>query len=302
MILRIAIISKYLKFVLPAIIVLIIVASIIITQSINQIDQQFDSQKAYSDVKYQLDLGPRTMDSAAHEEAEQWIISALLKSDWQVEIQQAEMSGQPIKNIIAKRGSGTPWIILASHYDSRSFADKDKDPAKRSQPVPGADDGASTVAILLELARVIPKNLNKQIWLVFFDNEDNGNSSGVSWSIGSENFVSHLQEKPNSVVVLDMLGDKNLNIYMEQNSNPDINTEIWGVAKELGYAQFIPMNKHSIIDDHIPFIQAGIRAVDVIDFDYPYWHTTQDTLDKISAESLKVVGDTILHWVEQYPK
>jgi len=265
-------------------------------------NQQFDAERAFEDVKYQVELGPRTMGSVAHEEAEQWIITALLQSDWQVEIQRAEISGQPLKNIIARRGSGSPWIILASHYDSRSFADKDKDPAKRSQAVPGADDGASTVAILLELARVIPKNYNKQIWLVFFDNEDNGNSSAVGWSIGSENFVSHLQGKPDSVVILDMLGDKDLNIYMEKNSNPEINTEIWGVAKELGYAQFLPTYKYSIIDDHIPFIKAGIRAVDVIDIDYPYWHTSQDTLDKISAESLKVVGDTILKWVGEYPR
>ena len=84
-----------------------------------------------------------------------------------------------------------------------------------------------------------------------------------------------------------MVGDKDLNIYMEGNSNPDLNTEIWSVAKELGYSQFIPTYKYDLIDDHIPFIQAGIRAVDVIDFDYPYWHTTNDTLDKVSAESLQ---------------
>jgi Peptidase family M28 len=138
--------------------------------------------------------------------------------------------------------------------------------------------------------------------LVFFDAEDNGNAYGSGWDIGSQYFVSKLIGKPDSVVILDMIGDKDLNIYMERNSNSELNSEIWGVASELGYSQFIPTFKYSLIDDHIPFLQAGIRAVDVIDFNYPYWHTVNDTLDKVSPESLKVVGRTILSWLEQYPR
>ena len=158
------------------------------------------------------------------------------------------------------------------------------------------------MAVLLELARVIPNNLDKQIWLVFFDAEDNGNAFGTGWDLGSEYFVSMLSGQPDSVIILDMIGDKDLNIYMEGNSNPDLNNEIWSVASELGYSQFIPKYKYNLIDDHTPFLNAGIRAVDVIDFDYPYWHTVEDTADKVSAESLQVVGDTIMKWLEQYPK
>ncbi len=262
----------------------------------------FNAQRAYNDVRYQVDLGPRTMGSVAHAQTTDWIISTLQKEDWQVEVQEvqgATVGNNHVKNIIAKRGSGTPWVILGSHYDSRTIADKDPNPDLRSQPVPGADDGASTVAILLELARVLPANLNKQVWLVFFDDEDNGNNSGAGWSIGSTYFVSQLKGKPDSVVILDMLGDKNLDIYMEKNSNPQLNNQIWAVAKELGYNQFIPTYKYAIIDDHLPFIESGIPAVDIIDIDYPYWHTTQDTLDKISADSLKAVGDTIFTWLER---
>ena len=97
-----------------------------------------------------------------------------------------------------------------------------------------------------------------------------------------------------------MIGDADLNIYKELNSNPELTDSIWAVAKELGYeSKFIPEYKHSMLDDHTPFVQAGIPAVDIIDFDYPYWHTVQDTPDKVSAESLDAVGETLLVWVVQ---
>ena len=262
----------------------------------------FDGQRAFQNVKYQVELGPRIPGSEAHEKAAAWIISSLIKNKWDVYIQETEISGAPIKNIIAKTGKGTPWIIIASHYDSRIFADRDKTPDGRIFPIEGANDGGSSTAILLELARTLPFSINKQIWLVFFDAEDNGNIPGYDWSLGSQYFVNNLVGKPDSVIIIDMVGDKDLNIYMERNSNPELNHEIWGVASELGYTQFIPTYKYSLIDDHMPFIDAGIRAVDVIDFDYPFWHTTNDTLDKISVDSLKVVGETIFQWLEQYPK
>ena len=296
---------KFTYILLPAALIIIAVIAIYVVRPFLAKRQEFNADRAYADVRYQMDLGPRTMGSAAHEAEAQWIITCLQEANWQVEIVET-MDGGPggmsVKSIVAKKGSGSPWVIIGSHYDSRSVADQDPDPAKRSLPVPGANDGASTVAILLELARVIPAKLDRQVWLVFFDDEDNGKSDGTGWSIGAKYFVESLQGKPDSVVILDMLGDKNLTIYMEKNSDPDLNNEIWGVAKDLGFGQFIPTYKYSIIDDHLPFREAGIRAVDVIDIDYPYWHTTQDTLDKISAESLKVAGDTILQWLKEYPK
>lgn len=294
-------ITQYKRILIPILSIIIIAAVSVLIHSIITHPPEFDAQRAYNNVKYQLELGPRTMGSTAHDKAAQWIIESLKKSEWNVQSQESVVTGHSVKNIIARRGTSTPWILLGSHYDSRSHADQDPNLENRTQPVPGANDGASTVAILLELARVIPTQMDKQIWLVFFDNEDNGNSSGEEWSIGAQFFVSQLDDKPDRVVILDMLGDKNLQVYMEQNSNREINKEIWGVAKELGYTQFIPVYRHSVIDDHLPFIDAGIKAVDVIDIDYPYWHTTQDTLDKISANSLKAVGDTILKWLETYP-
>jgi len=260
---------------------------------------EFNGKLALEYIKYQVGLGPRIPRSEAHDKAASWIISSLEKQKWNVEIQDAVVSGVPIRNIIAKRGTGKPWIVIASHYDSRILADREKNPYDQIFPVDGANDGASSVAILLELARVLPFNRDKQIWLVFFDAEDNGNIPGYDWILGSQYFVSKLDDKPDKVVILDMVGDYDLNIFMERNSDPELNNEIWGVASRLGYTQFIPSYKYNLIDDHIPFINAGIKAVNIIDFDYPYWHTRNDTVDKISPESLKVVGDTIIRWLDE---
>jgi Zn-dependent M28 family amino/carboxypeptidase len=166
--------------------------------------------------------------------------------------------------------------------------------------VPGANDGASGVAVLLELARTLPEDISP-VWLVFFDAEDNGRIEGWDWILGSRAFVEEVPVSPQAVVIVDMVGDADLNLYYELNSDETIRTEIWNTAAALGYGNiFIQTGKHSMLDDHTPFLEKGIPAVDIIDFDYPYWHTTEDTLDKVSTESLGAVGDTLWHWlVEQ---
>jgi glutaminyl-peptide cyclotransferase len=257
----------------------------------------FNSERALQDISYQVNLGPRTIGSAAHDRVVEWISSELQISGWTTTIQHFTWNGYNLQNIIAKRGQGAQWIILGAHYDSRFIADRDPDPQKWLRPVPGANDGASGVAVLMELARVIPVNLDKQIWLVFFDAEDNGNYKDWDWLIGSQEFVSTLEGKPDKVVVVDMIGDADLNIYKEKNSEPRLTDEIWDQAKTLGFSQFIPEYKYRVLDDHVPFLQAEIPAIDIIDLDYPSWHTTEDTLDKISADSLEAVGETLLHWL-----
>ena len=258
---------------------------------------RFDGQRAYTDVQTQVAFGARIPGSEGHAKVQEWMRAELESAGWQVEIQESEAMGHPIENIVAKRGDGSPQIILGAHYDSRIFADNDPDPANHSLPVPAANDGASGVAVLLELARVVPDD-TVPVWLVFFDAEDNGRIEGWDWILGSREFVKNNPVQPNAVVIVDMIGDADLNIYMEQNSNKELNDEIWGVAGMLGYENvFIPEYKHSMTDDHTPFLQAGIPAIDIIDFDYPYWHTMQDTPDKVSAESLQAVGDTLQTWV-----
>ncbi len=281
-----------------AILVLIAAAGIIGANLKTAPAAGFDGNQAYQDLSYQVALGARVPGSTAHAEEVSWIKQELLKAGWQAETQTGQMMGHPYQNIVGKRGSGAPWIILGAHYDSRMWANQDPDPTKRSQPVPGANDGASGVAVLLELARSLPANLHGQVWLVFFDIEDQGDIPGWDWILGSEAFAANLTGKPDAVVVLDMIGDKNLDIYMEKNSNHALNQEIWSQAAALGYKdQFIPTYKFSMEDDHTPFLQKGFPAVDLIDFDYPSWHTTADTADKTSAQSLKIVGDTLLHWL-----
>ena len=259
----------------------------------------FDSQRAYADVQTQVAFGPRTPGSDGHAKVTAWIRAELESAGWQVEIQESESMGHPVQNIVAKSGSANPQIILGAHYDSRIYATNDPDPAKRRQPVPAANDGASGVAVLLELARTLPKD-SVSTWLVFFDAEDNGEIAGWDWLLGSREFVKHNIIQPRAVVVIDMIGDADLNIYKEQNSNPALNDEIWSTANKLGYGnQFISKYKYSMEDDHTPFLEAGLPAVDMIDFDYPYWHTTQDTPDKVSAKSLEIVGNTLWTWITQ---
>jgi Zn-dependent M28 family amino/carboxypeptidase len=223
----------------------------------------------------------------------------LESASWVVEVQQAERMGHPIYNIIAKRTTESPQIILGAHYDTRMYADNDPTPGMQAVPVPGANDGASGVAVLLELARTLPEDV-VPTWLVFFDAEDNGNIEGWDWILGSRAFAEEIEVRPRAVVIVDMIGDADLNIYLEKNSDVAIRAEIWSTAAGLGYAdKFINEEKFSMLDDHTPFLEAGIPAVDIIDFDYPYWHTTQDTPDKVSAESLKAVGDTLLKWITE---
>ena len=276
---------------------------------------EFDGQRAYEHVAYQVGLGPRLPGSRAHAEVVEWIKGEMDAQGWQVEVQEETIKGQFVRNILAKCPYSDPSgeelpdpqrcssqsdsiILIGAHYDSRFISEKDPNPDLRTEPVLGANDGASGVAVLLELARTLPKKMDQEIWLVFFDAEDNGAIEGWDWILGSTAFVDGLDERPQAVVILDMIGDADLNIYLERNSNLEISTQIWETAADLGYEEaFIPVHKYSILDDHTPFLNAGIPAVDVIDFDYPYHHTSQDTLDKVSAESLEIVGHTILTWL-----
>ncbi len=226
-----------------------------------------------------------------------WIVTELGENGWVVEEQLFPYREFQGRNIIAKGGpSEGEWIVLGAHYDTRPIADRDT--VNPLRPVPGANDGGSGVAVLLELANVLQKDaLSGPLWLVFFDLEDSGDIDGMEWIVGSSYFADHLKELPDKVIVVDMVGDADLQIYYERNSDQALQAEIWEVAAGLGFEGFIPAANHSMIDDHIPFIQLGITAIDIIDFDYPYWHTIEDTLDKVSSQSLGQVGQTLEAWL-----
>lgn len=260
--------------------------------------QAFNAERAYQDVVYQTSLGPRTPDSVAHEQAIDYFRSELQKANWQVDVQMVEVNGHLLKNIIARRSDVPPEIILGAHYDSRLMADRDPDLNKQQEPVLGANDGASGAAVLLELGRVLPSN-SVPVWIVFFDGEDQGSIPGwEEWSLGARGFVDTFTLKPRAVVIVDMVGDYRLNILQEKQSSARLTREIWAVAKELGYGQyFLDEQKYSIMDDHVPFLEAGIPAIDIIDIDYRFWHTSYDTAENVSPDSLGIVGSTLQLWI-----
>ncbi len=261
---------------------------------------EFDGERAYQDVIRQVEFGPRIPRTDGHRQVIAYIQAELKATGWQSEVVAGEFKGQAVKNIRAWRAEAEPVILLGAHYDTRIYADDDPNPENHTLPVPGANDGASGVAVLLELARALPAD-SVPVELVFFDAEDNGRIAGWDWILGSSAYAAAMQSRPKAVVIVDMIGDADLDIYLEHNSDPELMRQIWGVAQRLGYEHaFIPEYKYRVLDDHLPFIEKGLRAVDIIDLDYPYWHTIADTPDKVSAQSLKIVGDTLLAWLAEY--
>ena len=227
----------------------------------------------------------------------EFIAKELEFSGWVIDYQNFIYEQQILTNIIAKSSNNSPEIIIGTHYDTRAFSDNESSISRRKTPVPGANDGASGTAVLLELGKTI-KREDYDIWLLFFDAEDQGNIDGWDWSVGAQYFVNQLEFLPNSVIIIDMIGDANLNIYKENSSTSSLVEAIWKEADKLGYeSHFIQNYKYTIIDDHHPFIEKGIPACLIIDFEYPHWHTTEDTLDKISATSLEIIGNVLVSWL-----
>lgn len=262
----------------------------------------FSGELAYRHVQAQMEMGPRIPGTEGWQRAGDYIVAELRRQGWEVQEMRFSYAGTPVRNIVGVRGQG-PAVFFGAHYDTRRHADRDPDPSRRQDPVPGGNDGASGVAVLLELARVLGKeDLGLEVHLVFFDAEDQGEIAGWPWSVGAAYLARSLspEEFPRYVVVVDMIGDAGQQLYWEASSDPVLRREIWALAAELGYRDvFTPTVRYNIIDDHRPFLQRGIPAVDVIDFDYPYWHTVADTADKVSPESLERVGRVLEEMVRR---
>jgi hypothetical protein len=286
--------------------------------------EQFDGDLALEHIEAQVALGPRPTGSAEIHQAGDLILRYLDDLGWETSEDWHTVDFGPflvpVRNLVAIYGEGSTTIIIGAHYDSRIYASRDPDTARLQERVIGANDAGSGVGVLLELARVLSQYYqpNNEIRLVFFDAEDNGGiepwlqwsqMSGIGtngWLIGSSFYAAGLNletENIQAMILLDMVGDMNQRFPMEGYSSqyaPDLTNAIWSVAAELGYSEhFIPDVGSSITDDHVPFLQRGIPAVDIIDLDYPQWHTTQDTLDKISPESLERVGRVLQTYLEQ---
>ncbi len=259
----------------------------------------FSGRRAYSHVTAQMKLGPRVTGSAANVAAGNYITDQLQIAGWSVEFQPFVYQDTPARNVVARANVGKgPVIILGAHYDSRRQADRD--PVHPTEPVPGADDGASGVAVLLELAHTLDiRTIPNELWLAFFDAEDNGGLDGWDWIVGSTYMADHLTVQPEAMILLDMVGDADQRFYFDSNSDPSLSTQVWDTAARLGYGEhFIPVARWAMTDDHIPFARRGIPALDIIDFDYPYYHTTGDTADKVSAQSLERIGRVLEAYLE----
>jgi glutaminyl-peptide cyclotransferase len=201
---------------------------------------------------------------------------------------------------------GAP-ILIGAHFDTRPFADEDPNPEKRSEPILGANDGGSGTAVLLGLAQYLSQHpVERPIHLVFFDGEDFGSKGSGLNLLGSTYYAQQLvQEKkdkwPYWVLVIDMIGDKDLQIFKESYSlkgSSSFLDKIYRVARDQGAQSFKDEIKHTIYDDHYPFHRIGIPSTVLIDFDYPHWHTLADTLDKCSIESMFSVFSVVMQTIE----
>jgi glutaminyl-peptide cyclotransferase len=268
----------------------------------------FDQERAYRDLVKQCEFGPRVPGTRAHAQCADWLVAQLKPLADSVVRQQfaVQIEGKSVRltNLIATfNPKAKEHVLLCAHWDTRPRAECDPDPAKRGQPILGANDGASGVAVLLEIARALKAHPPKQkVTLVFFDGEDYGADVDTMF-LGSRHFAAHYTGRPPDwAVLLDMVGDKDLRLPQERNSlerAPEVVTRLWNVAQRAGSTAFLPKPGPSILDDHIPLLDRGIPCIDIIDFTYPPWHTAADTPDKCAPESLGQVGRAVLEAVEK---
>jgi glutaminyl-peptide cyclotransferase len=270
---------------------------------------EFNKEEAFSFLEFQCDLGPRAPGTEEIQLCRNYITAKLeeynsIVTEQKFDVEVRDINYQGV-NII---GSYNPMlsrrILLAAHYDTRLWADKDANPENHSKPIIGANDAASGVAVLLEIAAVISRQAPEQygVDLVFFDLEDLGDYNNTdSWCKGSQFFADNFSgTKPEKAIIVDMIGDADLEITIEYQSyrnSPALVNQVWDIAKNYGFSEFKHKITAAITDDHIPLINIGINAIDIIDFDYPYWHTAEDTRDKCSPHSLYVVGQTLLELI-----
>jgi len=285
----------------------------------------FDGNAALGYVKTQLDFGPRVPGTPPHEKEAEWLVAQMrLRADTVIEQNWTHVTAQrralPMHNILARfNPASTQRILYVTHWDTRPTSDQDTNLGARALPIAGANDGASGPALFLALGDLFKKEHPAVgLDLLFVDGEDWGSFSTYSDTasnpdvlIGSAYFATHLPSadyKPLFGVLWDMIGDRDLQIFQEANSAqaaPEVVQRVWQTAADLGYEKyFIPQVKVPVTDDQVPLLAHGLRVIDVIDIDYcrrgvdcdpmgpdNFHHTQQDTFDKVSAKSLKIVGD-----------
>jgi len=269
---------------------------------------EFDGERAFGYLEKQVSFGPRVPGTKESAECREYIISFFdslgARTDTLSFIHNDKTTGKQIEmvNVLAsfegtEKNPGR--YLFAAHYDTRPRAEHDPDPAKREEWIAGANDGASGVAVLMELANLVSqKPPSVDIDFVILDGEDFGRPGDLSeYFLGAKDLILRdIKGKYEWAIIVDMIGDRELQIYREQFSQkyfPKLNDKIWAIAEELGKTSFVDSVKHQVYDDHLSFMTIKLPSIVIIDFDYPYWHTTHDTPDKCSPESLEAVGDVL---------
>jgi len=267
--------------------------------------QEISGEKALAHVQRLVDFGPRPPGSEAIEKSRHYIEDQLRRSGWQVKRQpftdDTPRGKVQFVNLIAQfsgQGNAAPLFLLCSHYDTKTF-----DAIK----FVGANDAGSSTGLLLELARVIGQhpNLAAKIELVFFDGEEAyDHFSETDGLYGSRYFARQLKgssaKQFRGGILFDMVGDRSLDVTLPADSPPEIARDIFAAAEALKLRSYFTYLDREMIDDHSPLNAIGIPTIDVIDFDYPWWHTAGDTIDKISAQSLQIVGSVALYYLSEF--
>lgn len=270
----------------------------------------FSGEQALAYVKAQLDFGPRVPGSEAHRKTGDWIVQ-MMKARADTVIEQrwdhtaADGKVLPLRNVFARfRPEATERVLYVTHWDTRPRSENARDPEQKLLPVPGANDGASGTAMLIALGDVLKKTPPAVgVDFLFVDGEDYGEFGPpeVDVLLGAKYFAEFplvANYTPLFGVLWDMIGDRDLKFEKEANSMrgaPEVVARVWEQANALGHGSvFVPTEGIGITDDHIPLLKAGLRVINVIDLDFKWHHTPDDTIDKISAASLKIVGDVAL--------
>jgi glutaminyl-peptide cyclotransferase len=268
--------------------------------------EEFSGEKAVDHVQRLVDLGPHPAGSDAIEKTRDYIEEQLRHSGWQV-TRQAFTDDTPrgkihFVNLIARfsgdANAASPSFLLCSHYDTKLFD---------AIRFVGANDGGSSTGLLLELARVLGHHASvaRNLGLVFFDGEEAyENFSETDGLYGSRYFARQLQSEGakqfRGGILFDMVGDRSLGITLPADSPSAMTRDVFAAAEALKLRKYFSYLDRNLIDDHVPLNAVGIPTVDIIDFDYPWWHTADDTIDKISAQSLQTVGSVALYYLSQF--
>ena len=276
-----------------------------------------DANRAMQYLQQVCDIGPRISGTEGMQKQQELIEQHFAKFPCQVQHQDFDVAhpetGEPVRmrNIIVSwHPEATQRVLLACHYDTRPRPDRELNPFQRNKPFIGANDGASGVALFMELAHQMPAiKPHYGVDFIFFDGEELVYDSKDKYFWGSEYFAKQYRDQPPqhryvAGVLVDMIADKNLNIFQEGNSlkyAPAVTQSVWKVAADLHETAFIGRRKHNLSDDHLPLNEtARIPTCDIIDFDYPHWHTRNDVPAACSGESVVRVGRVLVTWLERY--